>query len=186
MPPLQRAALMAARVPAPPKRGQASQLCVAPNSRSVLISTCADSSVNSVQCATRGVVMLGRLRRSRGRQFSAAVLIFVLALQSIIAAIATGGPAVADIGSPDFEICHHSAPLDDGGNAATPGNVPDRSGVHCVFCLAGAAHALAAPVLSAEFHIVIFTAVPWTFTTWRLPTLTVDASARPRGPPPAA
>jgi hypothetical protein len=82
------------------------------------------------------------------------------------------------------EICHHDGSPDDGGNAGAPGSVPDHSScTHCIFCLAGAMYALEAPLPWSEFHIVILTVVQWLFTVWRLPALTVDASARPRGPP---
>jgi DUF2946 family protein len=131
--------------------------------------------------------MLGRLRRSGGRQFAAALLIFALMMQSV--ALAAGRLAVD--AAPDsigagFEICRHSGAVDDSGNAATPGGAPERSDAHCIFCLAGANHALDAPLPSAAFHVVVLTIVPWTFTALRLPALTVDASTRPRGPPPAA
>jgi hypothetical protein len=139
------------------------------------------------------MAMLGRLRRSGSRQFAAVILIFALMLQGL--AVAAAGWAVNAAGEdpdwPGFEICHHNDPADagantDAGNATMPGGAPQGSGVHCIFCLAGAAQgALEALLPSTAFHVVLCAIVPWPFTEWRLPPLTVDASARPRGPPSA-
>jgi hypothetical protein len=126
--------------------------------------------------------MLGHLRRSGGRQFWAVFLIFALMLQGMAFAAATSRlapDAVSDSGLAGSEICHHSSPAHDSGDPA----VPESSDVHCIFCLASAGHALEAPLPGVEFYVVLLTTVPWTFTEWRLPALTVDASARPRGPP---
>jgi hypothetical protein len=133
--------------------------------------------------------MLGRLRRSGGRQFAAAFLIFALMMQSMALAVAAGRLAVGaatDSSWAGFGICRHGVAADDSGDAATPGGAPERSDNHCIFCLAGAGHAVEALLPSAAFHIVVLTSEPWTFTAWRLPAFTVDASARPRGPPPSA
>jgi hypothetical protein len=126
--------------------------------------------------------MLGQLRRSGWRPFAAAILIFAVMLQSMAAA-ACGLGAINDANGTDFEICHH-----DGGDAGAPGDgVPDHSiDAHCIFCLAGAMYALEAPVPGAESHVILFAIVPWPFTVWRLPPLTVNVTARPRGPPLAA
>jgi hypothetical protein len=136
--------------------------------------------------------MLGRLRRSASRQFSAVVLIFALMLQGMAVAAAAGRVvAGTDPSSPGFEICLHNGPAEPGGNAdaggaATPENTPEHAGAHCIFCLAGTGYALETLLPSADFHVIINVIAPWRFTAWRLPALTVDASARPRGPPPAA
>ena len=139
--------------------------------------------------------MLGRLRRSVSRQFTAAALVVALMLQGMAVAAASGHVAAkaagADPNWPGFEICQHSCPTEDGGNtdagdAAPPGSAPVPSGAHCIFCLAGATYALEAALADVEFHVIILTITPWTFPVWRLPAATVDASARPRGPPPAA
>jgi hypothetical protein len=125
--------------------------------------------------------MLARLRRLGGGQFVAAILIFAVMLQSM--AVAAAGRLAVDSGGnwPGAEICHHSSPAD--GDAGAPDGAPERSGAHCIFCLAGAPLALDAPLPRAEFRTFTFTVVPWTFTALRLPALTVDAGARPRGPP---
>jgi len=140
-----------------------------------------------------GAAMLGRLRRSASRQFTAVALIVALMLQGM-AVTAAFAHVAADGASNSlgFEICRHNggltgdSGLTDAGEAAIPGSAPEGSGAHCVFCLAGAAYALDAPLPSADFHVIIRPIVPWPFTVWRLPARTVYASARPRGPPPAA
>jgi hypothetical protein len=130
--------------------------------------------------------MLGRLRGSVSRQFAATILIFALVLQSVALAVAAGrlsDNAATDPNRAGFEVCRHNGPASDDGDAAVPGSAPERFGAHCIVCLAGAPHALEAPISSAEFLVLILTIVPWTFTAWRLPVRTVDAGAWPRGPP---
>jgi Protein of unknown function (DUF2946) len=134
--------------------------------------------------------MVGRLHGLTrvGRKFAAIVLTFALLLQGVASAAAIGSlaaNAATDAGWAAFELCHHNSSADDG-NASAPAGVPENSDAHCIFCLAGASHALQAPLPSVAFHIIIIAIVPWTFTVWRLPALTVDATARPRGPPPTA
>jgi hypothetical protein len=131
--------------------------------------------------------MLGRLRRSVSRQFTAVALIFALMLQGMAVAAASPQMAAnADPNSLGFEICHHSGLTEDAGDAAAPGGAPEGSGAHCIFCLAGTGYALDALLPTADFHVIINVIAPWSFTAWRLPQVTVDASARPRGPPPLA
>ena len=134
--------------------------------------------------------MLGRLRKSGHvwRQLAAVVLIFALLLQGMAFAVAAGSLAADAAGDTDwagFALCRHSGDAD-GGIAARPGGAPDSIDRCCVFCLAGAAYVLGGPVHAPEFHTVVLASAPWPFTAWRLPPLTVDASARPRGPPAAA
>jgi hypothetical protein len=102
-------------------------------------------------------------------------------------AAATGRPApdaATDPGWAAFELCQHGGSAND--NSFAPGGAPESSDTHCIFCLAGVSYALEAPLPSVAFHIIAITIAPWIFTVWLLPALTVDASARPRGPPPAA
>ncbi len=129
-----------------------------------------------------GVRELGRV----GRQLAAAVVIFALVLQSVVSAASTAPTAniATDPGWVAFELCHHNGSADDGGNASAPAGAPGNSNAHCIFCLAGASYALQAPLPGAAFHIITIVIVPWTFTAWRLSALTINASARPRGPPP--
>jgi hypothetical protein len=133
--------------------------------------------------------MLQQLRRSVSRQFTAVALIVALMLQGMAVAGASGHVAAktgdAEPNWPGFEICRHSGVAQDGGNtdAGDAGTLED-SGAHCIFCLAGAPYALDALTPSADFHLILRAITPWAFTEWRLPAVTVDASARPRGPPP--
>jgi hypothetical protein len=128
--------------------------------------------------------MLGRLRRSGSGQFAATILIFALMLQGMALAVASGRLTAESTDWTDFVICRHSGPANAGSDAAIPGGAPEqRSDAHCVFCLAGALHALGAPPPNTEFYVVAFTIEPWSFTVRRLSAHTVDASARPRGPP---
>ena len=111
------------------------------------------------------------------RRFTAGVLAFALVLQGIAFTLAgarlAADPATTTAG---FELCRH-----DGGTA---GGAPEGSAVdsHCIFCLAGATY-LDAPAAASEFHIITFAALSWSFSAWRLPAATVNASARSRGPP---
>jgi hypothetical protein len=134
--------------------------------------------------------MLGRLRRSVSRQFTAVALVIALTLQGMAVAAASGHVAAkaadADPNWPGVEICLHNSAAEADGNAATPGGAPEHPGAHCVFCLAGSAYALEALLPNADFHVIINVIAPWPFTAWRLPVLTVNASSRPRGPPPIA
>jgi len=126
--------------------------------------------------------MSGRLWRSGGKRFVATILTFALMLQGMALALATGRLAAGAGDSTDwsgFEICHHSGP------AAPGGWSQQQSHAHCIFCLAGAAHAVGGQLPSAQFQPVAFAIRPWTFEVWRLPAHTVAAGARPRGPPPA-
>jgi hypothetical protein len=134
-------------------------------------------------------MMVGRLHELTrvGRQFAAVVLTFALLLQGVALAAATGrlaANAAPDAGSAAFELCRHSGSVND--NSFAPGGAPESSDSHCIFCLAGVSYALEAPLPSVAFHIITITIAPWIFTVWLLPALTVDASARPRGPPSAA
>jgi hypothetical protein len=132
--------------------------------------------------------MLGRLRKSAGigRQLAVAVLIFALMLQGMASAFATGLSAASlgsDVNWGGFELCRHA----DGGTGQ-PGTAPDSSADerHCVFCLAGATFALDTGAPAPAFHAIVLAIAPWNFIAYRLPALTVTASARPRGPPPVA
>jgi hypothetical protein len=116
-------------------------------------------------------------------------VIFALVLQGIALAVGTGHLVANAAGHSDwggFEICQHKL-ADAGGNGASPGSAPEHPDTSCcIFCLGGVIHALEAPLLSAEFHVVVLETAPPIFTAWRRPGLTVNASARPRGPPLAA
>jgi hypothetical protein len=133
--------------------------------------------------------MVGRLYglTRAGRQFAAVVLTFALLLQGVALAAAAGrlaANAATEAGWAAFELCQHSGSADD--DSFAPGGAPESSDAHCIFCLSGVSYALEAPLPSVAFRIITITIAPWIFTVWLLPALTVDAGARPRGPPSAA
>jgi hypothetical protein len=117
------------------------------------------------------------------RRLTACALVFALVLQGIVftlagARFAADAAAATDVAG--FELCRHVDGTAPGGAPETPADS------HCVFCLAGATFVLDVPAAAPDFHVVAFAVVAWRFEAWRLPAVTVDASARPRGPPPTA
>jgi hypothetical protein len=129
--------------------------------------------------------MVGRLHGLMrvGRQLAAAVLIFALLLQGLAFAFASGRLAATAAGETDragFALCLH-----DTSGADQAGGAPELPAAdqHCIFCLAGAPYVLGTLASAPAFHTITFAAVAWPFVAWRLPATTVDASARPRGPP---
>jgi hypothetical protein len=116
------------------------------------------------------------------RRLTACVLMLALVVQGIaftLAGARLAGDAAGAAEVAGFELCRH-----DGGAGGAPETPAADS--HCIFCLAGAAYVLGAPAATPEFHTIAIALVSWPFVVWRLPAATVDASARPRGPPPAA
>jgi hypothetical protein len=116
------------------------------------------------------------------RRLTAGILVLALVVQGIAftlagARLAVDAASAADLAG--FELCRH-----DGGAAPGAPESPAADS-HCVFCLAGATYVLGAAAATPEFRTIAFALVPWPFVVWRLPAATVDASARPRGPPPA-
>jgi hypothetical protein len=125
----------------------------------------------------------------RWRRLTACLLICALFLHGIAFAMAgamsgarlsADGASVADFAA--FELCRHE-------KAATeqPGDPGSPAGdSHCVFCVAGPGFVLEPPAISSLFHPVEISTVPLPLMAWRLAPATVDASARPRGPPTVA
>jgi hypothetical protein len=125
---------------------------------------------------------LGRWPKRFCRPFIGIVVAYAVATQSLV--IALGGFALAAPAydtSPAFELCLH-----DGGAApALPAGAPTQAPCsHCVFCFAGANHAvIASPtalVHSAHFEIV---EVSWTANKYCPPGIADHSIASPRGPP---
>jgi hypothetical protein len=112
--------------------------------------------------------MVGRLHGLMrvGRQFSVAVLTIALLLQGVAFAFANERVA-ATAGSDQT-----------GGAPELP-----TGDQHCIFCPAGTTYVLGTLASPPAFRTIAFAMVSWPSATWRLPTTTVDASARPRGPP---
>lgn len=107
---------------------------------------------------------------------------YAVATQSLL--IALGGfalPAQANESAPGFELCLH------GGQPAPdlPAGNPKHSGcTHCIFCFAGAHHALIASP-SAVFHRVDIEVIhmAWAADKRALPCRSAYSIASPRGPP---
>ena len=98
-----------------------------------------------------GVSLMSNLAHRPGslwRRLLAVVLVHAVAVQALL--VALGGfslTANADQSPPAFELCSHGVD----GAAQSPVKIPDLSGcTHCVFCLAGAHHAV---VGAAERHV---------------------------------
>ena len=108
------------------------------------------------------------------------VVAYAVAVPSLL--IAIGGfslPADAGQNAPAFELCQHDA-----GAPALPAN-PDQSGcTQCIFCFAGAHHAVVgtAPVVFNRVNVAMVV-VPWLGGTPGLKRLTRYTIASPRGPP---
>jgi hypothetical protein len=129
----------------------------------------------------------------RWRRLTACLLICALfvhgiafAMSAAMAGAVSGARLSADTaGATDwagFALCRHD-------NAASeqPGDPGRPAGdTHCVFCIAGPGFVLEPPAISTVFCPVEISATPWPLVAWRLAPTTVDASARPRGPPTAA
>jgi hypothetical protein len=126
------------------------------------------------------------------RRLTACLLIYALFIHGIVLALSTavGGPtstrpSADGAGAADwagFEPCRH-----DNTAPGEPGSPGGQSGdTHCVFCVAGPGFVLEPSAVSTVFCPVELSIAPWPLAVWRLASTTVDASARPRGPPPAA
>jgi hypothetical protein len=116
------------------------------------------------------------------RRMTACVLIYVLVLQGMALALAGASRIGAADSAVGVELCRH-----DGGTSDTPSQTPGPiDDICCIVCLAGASHVAATLAFALVFHPIVFAAVHWPVPVSRLPTHTVDASARPRGPPTAA
>jgi hypothetical protein len=130
----------------------------------------------------------------RWRQLTACLLVCALfthgiafAISSSMASATTYGARLSADGAgtaewTGFELCRHdnTAP----GQPGAPGG--QAGDTHCVFCVAGPGFVLEPPAVSTVFCPVELSIAPWPLAVWRLATRTVDASARPRGPPPVA
>jgi hypothetical protein len=125
----------------------------------------------------------------RWRRLTACLLVYALFAHGMAFALAglSGARLSADAaGGVDwagFELCRH-----DNAAPALPGAPEGQAGdTHCVFCAAGPGFVLEPPAaVSTAFCPVEISIAPWPLVAWRLAPATVDASARPRGPPAAA
>ena len=94
------------------------------------------------------------------RRLIAIVLAHAVAVQALLFALGGFSLAVsADQSKPAFELCSHDA----NGAPQSPASNPDQSGcTHCIFCFAGAHHAVigTAPTVFHRVNIAMV-AVPW-------------------------
>jgi hypothetical protein len=125
---------------------------------------------------------LGGMKTRIGRSLLSVVVAYAIAVQSLLIAIAGFSlPADADLNAPAFALCLH----DSSGAEKLPAGDSDRSGcTHCIFCFAGAHHALAgaAPVFFGRLRIAAVT-VPWLGYERSVAQLFRYIIANPRGPP---
>lgn len=125
---------------------------------------------------------LGRGTKHLWRPLIGVVVAYAVAAQSLL--IAAGGfalPAQAGDGPVAFELCLHSTQ----GPPDLPAGTPNGSGCsHCIFCFAGAHHALIAapPALFHRVDVAIIDAAQ-AADTHRLPRIAAHSIASPRGPP---
>jgi hypothetical protein len=124
------------------------------------------------------------------RRLTAYLLIYALFIHGIVFAVSSGLAATrlpADAASTadqtTFELCRH-----DSSSPREPGDpVGPAADTHCAFCVAGPGFVLEPPTVSTVFCPVALSIASWPLAAWRVVApATVDASARPRGPPTAA
>jgi hypothetical protein len=117
------------------------------------------------------------------------IAVYAVAAQSLL--IALGGlplPPQAHDGTPGFELCLHDTQQEGKNSAQSPASNPDQSGcTHCIFCFAGAHHAVVS-ASTALFHRVDFDilVVAWLGNEAPQPNARSHSIASPRGPPLAA
>jgi hypothetical protein len=116
------------------------------------------------------------------RSLLSVVVAYAVAIQSLL--IAVGGfslPADAGQNTPAFELCLHDA----AGEPALPASNPDQSGcTHCIFCFAGAHHAVigTAPAVFHRVNVAMVVAA-WPGDSSGPRRLARYTIASPRGPP---
>jgi hypothetical protein len=155
--------------------------------------TSAKSQQNSSPTFAARVVKLvgwqGRLMSRLGsgstlpwRTLLSVVVAYAVAVQSLFIAVAGFSlPADAAQNAPAVELCLH----DTSGAPQAPAANPDHSGcTHCIFCFAGAHHAVigAAPAAFNRVYAAVV-AVPWLGGTPGSTRPTRYTIASPRGPP---
>jgi hypothetical protein len=113
------------------------------------------------------------------RQITASALIYVLVLQGMALALASVSRFDALDSAVGVELCHHNAGTSDA-PSQTPGPSDD---ICCIVCLASASYVSVTVAFALVFHPIVFAAVRWPVPVSQLPSRTVDANTRPRGPP---
>jgi len=124
----------------------------------------------------------GRIGARLWRSLLSVVVAYAIAIQSLMIAVAGFSvPAEASQNGPAFELCLH----DTSGAPALPADKPDLSGcTHCIFCFAGAHHAMvgAAPAFFGRVELAAVV-VPWLGNERSIALITRHTIANPRGPP---
>jgi hypothetical protein len=115
------------------------------------------------------------------RSLFCVIVAYAVAAQSVLIAVGFSLPADAGQNAPAFELCLHDT---SGAQDLPASSKPDSDCTHCIFCFAGAHHAVIATA-SAVFHRVnvAMVVVPWRGGASGLRRLTRYAIANPRGPP---
>ena len=115
------------------------------------------------------------------RSLLSIVVAYAVAIQSLLIAVAGFSlPADAGQNAPAFELCLHDA----SGAPDLPASKPDSGCTHCIFCFAGAHHAVigTAPAIFHRVNVAMVI-VPWRGGTSAVTRLTRYSIASPRGPP---
>jgi hypothetical protein len=116
------------------------------------------------------------------RPLTSVIVAYALAIQSLLIAVGGFYPlAQASQDAPAFALCLH----DTTGAPAAPENKPDFSGcTHCIFCFAGAHHAVigAAPAFFGRVQVAAVT-VAWLGHERSVAPHFRYIIANPRGPP---
>ena len=115
------------------------------------------------------------------RSLLSIVVAYAVAIQSLLIAVAGFSlPADAGQNAPAFELCLH----DTSGAPELPASKPDSRCTHCIFCFAGAHHAVigTAPAIFHRIDVAMVV-VPWRGDASALARSTRYIIASPRGPP---
>ena len=115
------------------------------------------------------------------RSLLSIVVAYAVAIQSLLIAVAGFSlPADAGQNAPAFELCLR----DTSGAPELPASKPDSGCTHCIFCFAGAHHAVigTAPAIFHRIDVAMVV-VPWRGDASALARSTRYIIASPRGPP---
>jgi hypothetical protein len=115
------------------------------------------------------------------RPFLGVVVAYAVAMQSLLLVLGGFAPAAQiDSAVSGLELCHQDiqAPIE------APAKNSDQGCAHCVFCFAGAHHAMISTA-STVFHRVnvVMVALPWLGDRSGLTRQARYTNASPRGPP---
>jgi len=116
-----------------------------------------------------------------GRSFLGVVVAYAVAIQSLLLVLGGFAPAAQiDSAVTGLELCHQDAQAP----VEVPAKNPDPGCVHCIFCFAGAHHAVigTAPAVFHRVNVAIVV-VSRLGETFGLRWLTRYTIASPRGPP---